>query len=441
MRTIHSILLLLTATTYAASGPSLEVLLRGPDTCETAVFEPGARLFTDRPYVLAETPAELRGKPFLRAGIEGVRVRCTQAGTLTALTPPDVPHATSQAASLAACGFERVPEPSSFQLFGTNAHERVQLFRKALAAGDTLRLGKWCILVGFAQAAAKPVVRKPWAENAGEQLYNGIVLPETWPPEDIDPKSDEPMPVPYLDHPPKVIRIDTGRQLFVDDFLIEKTDLLQMYHLPEKYAGNPILKCETPLERQTGIVGGTCRPCVWWNPEKQRFDLWYQAGTYFRGTIALANSQDGLAWTRPVLDVNPGSNQALPLGFQPDSYGIVPDWSAPDPLQRFKLFTTNPGGTQPAHSFTSPDGVHWTNHVATGPTGDRSSMFYNPFRKKWVYSLRTSFRGRSRNYWECGDFLAGAKWGPGDSAVWVAADRLDAPEPGDRKSTRLNSSH
>ena len=434
--------LLLTAygsllTGYGAPGPSLEVLLRGSDSYETATFEPGARLFTDRTYVLSEAPAALRGQPFLRAGIDGLRVRCTRGGALTALTPPDVPRATSFAASLVLCGFERVPDPASFQLFGTNAHERVQLYRKTLAAGETLRLGKWCLLLGFEQAVCRPVVRKPWSENAGERLDNGIVLPETWPPEDIDPKSDEPMPVPYLDQPPKVIRIDTGRQLFVDDFLIETTDLLQMYHLPEKYAGNPVLKGETALERQTGIIGGTCRPCVWWNPEKQRFDLWYQAGTYFRGTLALATSRDGLAWTRPVLDVNPGSNQALPLGFQPDSYGVVPDWSAADPLQRYKLFTTNPGGTQPAHSFTSPDGVHWTNHVATGPTGDRSSMFYNPFRKKWVYSLRTSFRGRSRSYWECGDFLAGAKWAPADPVVWVAADRLDAPEPGYKHKTQL----
>jgi hypothetical protein len=421
----------------APPGPVLEVVHRDTDTCETAAFERGARLFTDRPYTLAEPPAALKGQSFLRTSIDGVRVRCTEPGTITALTPPDVPGATSLAASLAKYGFERISEPASFQLFGTNAHERVQLYRKTLAAGETLKLGKWCIVLGFEKITAKAIVKTPWTQNAGERLYNGIQLPEEWPPQDIDTRSDDPMPVPYLDHPPKVICIDTGRQLFVDDFLIEKTDLLQMYHLPEKYAGNPILKAETALERQTGIIGGTCRPCVWWNPEKQLFYMWYQAGTYFRGTIALATSKDGLTWTRPAFDISPGSNQALPAGFQPDSYGIVPDWEAADPQQRFKLFATNPGGTQPAHSFTSPDGVHWTNHVATGPTGDRSSMFYNPFRKKWVYSLRSSFRGRTRNYWECANFLAGAGWTPADPVPWTAADRLDAPEPGYKHKTQL----
>jgi len=423
--------------TSLASGPALDVLLRGSNTCETASFERGARLFLDRPYTLAEVPDTLKGLSFLRAGIDGVRVRCVTPGTLTALTPPDVPRATSIAATLVAQGFERTPQ--TFQLFGTNAHERVDVYQKNLAPGESLRLGKWCILLGFDRVnlLTSPLRQLSWRENAGERLYNGIVLPDEWPPQDIDTKSDAPMPVPYLEHPPKAISISTGRQLFVDDFLIEKTDLLQRYHLPEKYAGNPVLKCETALERQTGIIGGTCRPCVWWNPEKQLFDLWYQAGTYFRGTLALATSKDGLTWTRPAFDVNPGSNQALPVGFQPDSYGIVADWEANDPQQRFKLFTTNPGGTQPAHSFTSPDGVHWTNHTATGPTGDRSSMFHNPFRKKWVYSLRTSFRGRSRHYWECGDFLAGAKWTPSDPVPWLAADALDAPEPGYKHKTQL----
>ncbi|MHC5165783.1 MAG: fibronectin type III domain-containing protein, partial [Planctomycetota bacterium] len=50
----------------------------------------------------------------------------------------------------------------------------------------------------------------------GETLYNGIVLPQAWPPE-YGPVQYEPMPVPYLDDPPEVVLIDVGRQLFVDD--------------------------------------------------------------------------------------------------------------------------------------------------------------------------------------------------------------------------------
>ena len=426
----------LSSSLFAAPA-DIEVLLRPGSTCETDVFEPGSRLFADRTYELAEPPSALKGKTFLRVGIDGMRIRCVKSGSIIALTPLQVPHATSLDPVLSAYGFERLDDPEAFQLFGKNNHERVSLHHKVLTVGEELRLGKWCVLVGFGQATGVPLVKKPWKENAGEVLYNGIVLPEEWPPEDIDTKSDEPMPVPYLSAPPDVIRIDVGRQLFVDEFLIEETDLLHMYHLPEKYAENPVLQCETELERQTGILGGTCRPCIWWNPTKELFYLWYQAGTYFRGTIALATSPDGLHWTRPQFDVNPGSNQALPLGYQPDSYGIVADWEAEDPEQRFKLFATHPGCKPPASSFTSADGIHWTNKTQTGPTGDRSSMFYNPFRKKWVYSLRTGWRGRSRDYRECDDFLSGAKWTSVDTVQWLAADRLDTPEPDYKHKTQL----
>ncbi len=54
---------------------------------------------------------------------------------------------------------------------------------------------------------------------AGETLYNGIELPDQWPPA-YKRSPREPMPVPYLTNPPAVIPIDVGRQLLVDDFLI-----------------------------------------------------------------------------------------------------------------------------------------------------------------------------------------------------------------------------
>ena len=60
-------------------------------------------------------------------------------------------------------------------------------------------------------------------------LYNGIHPPAEWPPRTIRPGGD-PLPVPYLANPPRVIPIDVGRQLFVDDFLIEHTTLRRVYH-------------------------------------------------------------------------------------------------------------------------------------------------------------------------------------------------------------------
>ena len=80
-----------------------------------------------------------------------------------------------------------------------------------------------------------------------EVLYNGIRLPAKWPPAvTIGP---EPMPVPYLKAPPEVIPIDVGRQLFVDDFLVEKTDLARTYHRAEYHPATPVLRPDTPSEK------------------------------------------------------------------------------------------------------------------------------------------------------------------------------------------------
>jgi len=273
--------------------------------------------------------------------------------------------------------------------------------------------------------------------HAGERLYNGIVLPDAWPPREVDPKDTAPMAVPYLKHPPKVIPIDVGRQLFVDDFLVETNTLHRVFHQPQKYQKNPVLKPETPLELcgefdDSAVVKGGG---LWWDSKERIFKLWYEAG--WLTTIAYATSRDGLHWTRPSLDVKPGTNQVLPPDLVYDSGNVVPDWDAKDPQQRYKFFFRRPGGNVPGMSLTSADGIHWTNRVQTGICGDRSTMFHNPFRKKWVYSLRSGFRGRSRDYWECDDFLAGAKWKPNDLVHWAASDRNDPKDPAIKRVPQL----
>ena len=74
-----------------------------------------------------------------------------------------------------------------------------------------------------------------------EKLYNNIILQD-----DFAAQPNDAQAVPYLQNPPKVIDVTVGRQLFVDDFLIESTDLAPVYHKAKKYEGNPVLKAETP---------------------------------------------------------------------------------------------------------------------------------------------------------------------------------------------------
>ena len=275
------------------------------------------------------------------------------------------------------------------------------------------------------------------ADEDGELLYNGIRLPKQWPPRVANPKDRTPRTAPWLAHPPAVIPIDVGRQLFVDDFLIEKTDLKRTFHYPQKYAGNPVLKPETPLELNDGRAPAAVvfQDGVWFDSQDRLFKMWYHAG-WFDGT-ALATSKDGLHWERPPLDVVKGTNRVLPPEGhgRRDGCGVWLDHFTTDPAQRFKMFLyERPEETFGGQIWTSPDGVHWAGPVRTPTVGDNTSISYNPFRKKWIYSVRTGRDGRTRGYRECDDFVKGAAWKPGELFHWAGADALDLPDPqvGDR---------
>ncbi|MBR7185645.1 MAG: glycosyl hydrolase family 32 [Clostridia bacterium] len=265
-----------------------------------------------------------------------------------------------------------------------------------------------------------------------EKLYNNIVLPDEWPPK-RDIFTTRVMEVPYLEQKPEVIDITVGRQLFVDDFLIASSDLKRVCHRPVKFEGNPIMRAETPLEKAT--LPCTCPKSggVWYDKFKGKYCMWYEAGWLHR--MAYAESEDGLNWVRPELDVVPGTNEIIP-GVDADSSAVFIDYDTTDPSQRYKMFFREPGGMMPGRAYVSADGIHWSEPTFTSPLQDRSTMFYNPFRRKWVYSIRhfpTDPKLRLRYYRECDDFLDGAVWdredGTTEKVYWMRPDHLDKPDP------------
>jgi len=257
----------------------------------------------------------------------------------------------------------------------------------------------------------------------------------------MEPASFDPMPVPYLENPPEIIPIHLGRQLFVDDFLIETTDLKRTSHKAHKLNLNPVLKPETKLEMGLwGVPGASAKDGgVWWDPKDKIFKMWYEAG--WLCSMAYATSKDGIHWERPDLGIEPGTNRLLP-GLTPDSTTVWLDHAAKNPEERFKMFLRSPNSVPGVaerfnygFSMVSPDGIHWSDPIKTGPCGDRSTIFYNPFRKMWVYSIRNtgdvekSPIGRCRYYHENTDFLKGAAWQKGEPVYWTGADRLDFVDP------------
>ncbi|MCI8387182.1 MAG: glycosyl hydrolase family 32 [Clostridiales bacterium] len=268
-----------------------------------------------------------------------------------------------------------------------------------------------------------------------EKLYNNIILPD-----DFASKPSCPNDVPYLKNPPEVINVSVGRQLFVDDFLIEETDLEPEYHKAKKFDGNPVLSPETEWER--GKMPAACPKSggVWFDEDERIYKMWYEAG--WLGQICYAISHDGINWERPNLDIEPGTNKILtfdsnstikdfdPKYLKPDSTTFWIDHNDLDKSRRYKMYLRNPGGPPyPGIIGTSPDGIHWENLTLTTNVGDRSTIFYNPFRRKWVYSIRSGWSARSRQYHECDDLFEGAHWNPNEAAKWLSADELDLPNP------------
>jgi len=264
----------------------------------------------------------------------------------------------------------------------------------------------------------------------GEQMktYNGIPVPDPWPPQVEFSRQPEPLP-PYLQSPPEVIPIDVGRQLFVDDFLIQRTTLTRTWHQATWHPENPVLVPDRPWENEEGPCAMPFSDGVWWDPAERLFKMWYMGG-YVHATC-YATSRDGLHWDKPALDVVPGTNVVHTV--RRDSSTVWLDARDPDPGRRWKMFVYQLDPRTP-DVYCSPDGIHWHQVAQTGPMGDRTTIFYNPFRGKWVYSVREylpppSGPGRVRRYWENADLIAGAKWQQGEPVPWTGADDLDPQRP------------
>jgi len=294
--------------------------------------------------------------------------------------------------------------------------------------------------------------------RGGETLYNGIVLPDVWPPKDIK-QVRRPMPVPYLKNPPKVIPIDVGRQLLVDDFLIAKSDLKRTFHRATCYKINPVSKADRPWETSgKSYFVAPQHGRVLYDPSDRLFKMWYltEGGVNSFKSIGYATSKDGIDWKKPVFTeseskrpdaktFSPGKDTNLVIrGRRTCCNSVILDHNARSPDERFKMFSSDWfKGTWNCVYRTSGDGIRWSAPVAERPAwGDYVLAFHNPFRRVWVYQARIhgGTLGRCRAYIEDPDPRKLAEKVPynrgmniqGDSVYWVGADDLDPRNPDPR---------
>src|SRR5438093_4909054 len=156
-----------------------------------------------------------------------------------------------------------------------------------------------------------------WAhaiDQSPRALPNGIVLPEPWPPRYEFRR--EPAAPPYLASPPAVVPVDVGRQLFVDDFLVDSTTLVRTFHRPDMHQ-QPVLAPERPWEQlergaaRSNPTAAVFSDAVLWDDADRRFKMWYMSG--YTGSTCYATSSDGLHWVKPRLDVVAGTNVVNPM--------------------------------------------------------------------------------------------------------------------------------
>lgn len=284
-------------------------------------------------------------------------------------------------------------------------------------------------------------------ESPDRTLHNGIVLPAIWPPRDRDPAARTPMEVPYLKQRPEVVPIDVGRQLFVDDFLIESTDLRRTFHQAVKHPGNPVLYPTTQNElaalddpqarREGGPQPAVCylgHGGVFYDPQAQLFTMFYTSG--WRGGLAKAVSRDAFVWEKPDLGLA-GENLLLAPGqdIAGGDNSVWLDLEARNPDERVKFMTertygmANRAAAEVSHTLhTISANGRLSPAVPAGKAADYCSFFYNPFRAKWAYSIkRNGPHGRTRYYAESDSFFTPRVFER--SVFWVGADRLDEPDP------------
>ena len=287
----------------------------------------------------------------------------------------------------------------------------VEPLKKALGGAPATR--------AFAQRAlrslGKPVPAA--ATRPAGPLYNGIVLPRVWPPRRKELRR-EPMSPPYLKNPPKVIPIDVGRQLLVDGFLIEQSDLKRTFHRPEYHKINPIIKADQPWETcGKSYFVAPFQGCVLYDPRDRLFKMWYlhsTKGDYYCDSVGYAISEDGIHWKKPVFAESrkPDENTVSPKkgtnliiqGRRTCCNAVVLNHNAKSPDERFMMFASD-WINRKWHCVyrTSPDGIHWSKPLAQRTVwGDYVLAFYNPFRRMWVYEARIHGGevGRCRAYME-----------------------------------------
>ncbi len=151
---------------------------------------------------------------------------------------------------------------------------------------------------------------------------------------------------------PGVPHLRAGTELMVDDARIaRKENVVRRVHAASKLPAW-VIEPTLPWEESRIYVYGTAHR----DPVTGKFRLWYSAP----GRALYAESDDGLNWRKPELDVvawkGRQTNIVLP---ETNGASILVDPAEPDPAKRYKALVAEPIKRGGFSGYHSADGIHW----------------------------------------------------------------------------------
>jgi hypothetical protein len=207
------------------------------------------------------------------------------------------------------------------------------------------------------------------------------------------------------------VTLDQHRQLFLDNYLVQSmVNVHRRVQTAHKYPGNPLIWATEPWEERINVVYGSIIR------DGDKYRMWYKGGT----GVAYAESDDGLVWTKPRLDLVIIDGQKTNLLFRksakkkgPDEFpyfyelfGVHKDPRDADPARRYRMgflstdFEYSGPREDPFHKGQrrglgvagSSDGIHWKliDNFATEAICDGATHWmFDPLLDKYVLFGRT----------------------------------------------------
>jgi hypothetical protein len=264
--------------------------------------------------------------------------------------------------------------------------------------------------------------------------------------------------------------IDVGpkKQLFLDDYLVASTtNIFRRIHPAEKSKSNPVIRQTEPWEDPFNILYGSVIR------DGEKYKAWYKSGP----GVSYAESDDGLHWVKPPLDLVPINGAKTNILFRKNSelkgsdelpyyhelFGVHKDEREPDSSRRYKMGYLSidweykgpregrfrEGQRRGLGIAGSPDGIHWKlidSFASEAICDGATHWMFDPALGKYVLFGRTLktppeieaawskydwyrnwYSGRAVGRIESSDFVHWNFTAPFSSPVVMTADLEDKP--------------